>query len=255
MRGAEASGRETRPLRIEPESGKVGQHVSQSGRAQSWHVLSDDDGGLGDSHDAGKFGPEPSVIVLGEAFTGDADGLARESSGNDARRRRGGDEVSDIGEPLGLGEVAGQHLSTPRVDLDLPRRRAEARPLQSKVKEADPAEQGANHRTPVTSMSILYAMPNRVSTLNATWILIPWIMVFQTGAAGQAHGEWASAGAAAVPMLVEMSLFAIHGPVRPVDLALQHAEERRRHGVPRRHLVNEIFAIDLGHSVPFLPRS
>jgi hypothetical protein len=80
MRSADFPCAEIRPLRIGPESGKVGQHVTHSGRSQPRHVFEDADGGAKLTDEASDFGPEPSRVLLGKALAGDAGGLAGESS-------------------------------------------------------------------------------------------------------------------------------------------------------------------------------
>lgn len=84
MRGAERSCAESRPLRIEPELGKVGQHSAQLGRAQSWHVLDDDDGRHRFADDARVVGPEVALVCGSKSLAGDAVGLARESAADHA---------------------------------------------------------------------------------------------------------------------------------------------------------------------------
>jgi len=80
MRRAEVGCADNRPLRIEPELGKVGQHVAQAGCSQPWHVFEENNGRSELRNDTGEGGPEPSRITTTETFSGDRNGLTRESA-------------------------------------------------------------------------------------------------------------------------------------------------------------------------------
>lgn len=133
---AEIGCAETAPLRIEPEFGKVGQHSSQSKRAQPRHVLGDDNRGPRFADDAREVRPESSLVAGSSSSTGDGVGLTGEAAdddGNASWRER-----SDILEPFRVRPVPREHSSAPWIDFYLPRWRSEASALQAEIQEADP---------------------------------------------------------------------------------------------------------------------
>lgn len=129
MRSADVGCAETRPLRIEPESGKIGQHTSQSERSQAWHVLSDHDGWLALSDDAGELGPEPSGVGGPEPVSGVADGLAGEPSADQIHSICFTPDLAHVHVAPGPGPVLREHGAAVRVPLRLPRDLAEPRAL------------------------------------------------------------------------------------------------------------------------------
>jgi hypothetical protein len=149
VRGSDVAGTEHRPLRIEPEAGNVGQHVSQSGRAQAEHVLSDHDRGAELFDDSRKLGPEPSLVVLRASLAGEADGLAGKSSAHQIHAScspRG--DLPDILIPHSVGPMAAQHGAAIRIALGLPRDVAETGALKPQLKTADATEERADqHRS------------------------------------------------------------------------------------------------------------
>jgi hypothetical protein len=110
---------ETHPLRIEPERGKVDQHISQTSRSQSWHVFGDDDARASLLDDAPEFGPQPSFVGLRSPSSSDGDGLAGESSADDINGRQVC-RSSYVIKPHCAGPVLCQHCPAKRVNLHLP---------------------------------------------------------------------------------------------------------------------------------------
>lgn len=132
MRSSDVLCSETRPLDIEPESGKVAQHVSQSHRPQAEYVLTDDDCGAELIDDAGVLWPQPTRVFAMLPFAGEADGLAGESSAEKIHsvccRWR---DLADILEPRCLGPMSPQHSAAVRIDLGLEDGVAAARALKA----------------------------------------------------------------------------------------------------------------------------
>ena len=125
---------ESFPLRIEPEAGKVNQHVSHSGREQPWHVFPDEDRRLLLLKRTRDLGPEPALVSLGSALAGDADGLAGPASAEHAGAgKKAKVNCSDIFVPRGLWPVARQHGAAKRILLDLPDDGPEPSALQTEL--------------------------------------------------------------------------------------------------------------------------
>lgn len=87
MRSTDLDCSEITPLRIEPETGKIGQHDSQSTRPQSRHVFDEHPSGTDFSDEPPELWPEPARVVLGESLAGDGDGLTGEASADEAHSR------------------------------------------------------------------------------------------------------------------------------------------------------------------------
>jgi len=138
MRGAETCGRQSSPLCIEPECGKVGQHSSQPTRQQAQNVLDDDRRWSEHADGSGKRWPEPSIVIRTESLSGLANGLAGEASADNVHW---GEclrvECSDIVKPLSVWPVASQHSTAVFVALDLPEHRAEAGAREAQIEATD----------------------------------------------------------------------------------------------------------------------
>ena len=101
MGGTKGGCAETSPLCIEPESGKVPQHVRQSVRDKGRDVLDERQRRRDLGEGAGDVGPEPAVIREASAAAGIGEGLTGEPRSNDVHRAtprvaiKGGNVVPD----------------------------------------------------------------------------------------------------------------------------------------------------------------
>lgn len=143
VRRAEVPRAKTRPLRIEPEAGKVGQHVTQPSRAQSRHVLADEEGGAELFDDARNFRPEPARVGLSATLAGNADGLAGETTTDDIHI---GKSISTlhlayIVESDRVGPVTPQHFAAVRIDFRLCDRAPHSSALEPEVEHAHAGEE------------------------------------------------------------------------------------------------------------------
>ena len=83
MRRPNVGRSDNRPLRIEPELGKVSEYVVGPASKQSWDVLQHDDAWSHHANDARDGRPEPPLVFDPSPFAGDAERLAREASSED----------------------------------------------------------------------------------------------------------------------------------------------------------------------------
>lgn len=131
---SEAESADSRPFCIEPEAGKVDQHVSHPGRQQPWHVFADKDGGLLLFERPRDLWPEPALVSLGFASTRDADGLAGPPSAEDSDAgEKSKISCSDIFTSPRFGPVPSKHRSAKIVALDLPRDAAKPSSLKAQL--------------------------------------------------------------------------------------------------------------------------
>ena len=83
VRGANGGRRETRPLRIEPELGKVGEDVREPVSNKLGHVLQEDVPRSHVSDDPGNVRPEPSLVIDTSTGARRAERLARETGSDE----------------------------------------------------------------------------------------------------------------------------------------------------------------------------
>ena len=83
MRRSHSRSRNTRPLRIIPETGKSAEHVCKSPTSETGGIFCDDDFRREFFDDSFELRPEPAGIVLGKSSTCEAGWLAWESSADD----------------------------------------------------------------------------------------------------------------------------------------------------------------------------
>lgn len=140
--------RETRPLRIEPEIGKSGQHVSQASSPQPWHVLNDDDLRFDDADDPRELRPQPSLVMLGEPLPCDADGLTREPSADHVNPSCCTVHLPNVRIAMRCRPVATQDGAAVGVALGLPQHGAETSALKAKLKAAHAREERADRHSP-----------------------------------------------------------------------------------------------------------
>jgi hypothetical protein len=128
VRSSDVGSCKIRPLRIEPESGKVREHSSQSRRPQSEHVFDDDDRRRELLDDSPVLEPEPGAgAVEPSSLACEADVLAWEPAADDIHGSCiCSADRSNILVPRRFRPVLREHLATPRIDFALPHDVAEA---------------------------------------------------------------------------------------------------------------------------------
>ncbi len=122
---------ETIPFRIEPETGKVGQHVAQAGESEWGHVFNEDGGGADRSDDAGELRPEPSTVGCAPARARAAVRLARESSADHINASCSFIDLPHVAVAGGGGPVASENAQRVFVALGLPGHGPEAAHLKA----------------------------------------------------------------------------------------------------------------------------
>jgi hypothetical protein len=139
-----AEARNNRPLRIEPERGKVAKDSSEAPNSNGPSVLHDDEAWSKYPNASGELGPETGLLTSNAGpLAGVADVLAGETSADDidapiivrCRRKR-----ANVVPPPDCRPVLRQHLPTEWVEFDLPRA-GEAGTLEPEVEAPDAGEQ------------------------------------------------------------------------------------------------------------------
>jgi len=134
---------ETVPLRIEPEMGKVGQHVSQAGRPQAGDVFDEHDSRTKPIDNCSEMRPEPPRVLLRFPLARDARGLAGEPAADDGDSLcSASDDVADVGVSGDAGPVLFEDASGARVVVTLPRDGADSAGFETSLKPADASEEG-----------------------------------------------------------------------------------------------------------------
>jgi len=156
MRGSHVTCGEHAPFRIVPERGQVTEDAPEEspsvGSKQPWYVLQDREPGSSLTNAPGKFGPQPSLIILTSLLACHAHGLAGKSTTHNVYRfGRTPIHLSDIIVSNNVWPVFGQHRPTKRVYLDLPASDHADR-LQTDVEATDPSEEAAYGEPPVSAV-------------------------------------------------------------------------------------------------------
>jgi hypothetical protein len=146
MGSTQGGSRDTRPPSIEPESGKVPEDLVKSEIAKVWNVLDEDVRRLERFDDDLEARPEPPLVLGAELGSGDADGLAWESSADEAKLGPEGSSPplnsgSDIVMPGHLRPVPLKDRAGKLIDLDLADD-TETGPFQAKLQAAYAREKG-----------------------------------------------------------------------------------------------------------------
>ena len=144
VRGADVGGGDDAAVHAIPGGEEVGDNSVQPRSNEPRNVLDDDEPRPKLFDDPRELTPEAGARAVDSfvAVSGDGDVLAGEPAANKVNcSELSASDSRDIFEPLRLRPSFRKHAPTERVDLDLPRDRAEARALQPKVQPADPAEE------------------------------------------------------------------------------------------------------------------
>lgn len=146
VRGSDVGGGDDARLHSIPEPVEVGRNSVQSARHEGRHVLDDHDPRPQFSDDAPELGPEAGAgAVEPGSFARDRDVLTGESATNHLHGSQVvRADVAHVRVTLRVGPVHREDAATPRVQLDLPRDRAEPGPLKAKLEASDPREERAH---------------------------------------------------------------------------------------------------------------
>ena len=143
VRGTTRCRRNNLPLRVIPHLGQVANDKVESSLDESGDVLHEDVAGSKVANNSGELGPEPARVFLRETLTGETDGLAGESSGDEVDSLCASVDVPDVLVAFDSGPVMGEDRAAVGVDLALPSDR-EACSLQAKIKSPNAREEGAD---------------------------------------------------------------------------------------------------------------
>jgi hypothetical protein len=119
------------------------EHIADASIKEARDVLDEYVTGSKSVDEAGEVGPEPTVVSLGAAEAGAADGLAGEAAGDDdGSLELGGVCSPDIRHAKHVRPVVRKNSLGERVDVALPHA-AHSRSLEPQVPAADAAEEAA----------------------------------------------------------------------------------------------------------------
>lgn len=146
MRRADVGGGDDATLHAIPGGVEVGNNSVQPARNECRNVLDDDRAGSQFFDDAEVLAPEAGARAVEAGVSpGNADVLAWESTTNHLHGSQVvRADVAHVRVTLRVGPVHREDAATPRVQLDLPRDRAEPGPLKAKLEASDPREERAH---------------------------------------------------------------------------------------------------------------
>jgi hypothetical protein len=108
------------PFRIEPEAGKVGQHVTQAACPEPWHVFNEHVGGTQGADDSSELGPNPAFVAGPASFAGETVWLAWESAANNVNASCCLIDIPHIGVAANGRPVMSKYSECVRVAFGLP---------------------------------------------------------------------------------------------------------------------------------------
>lgn len=145
VRGSDIARAETRPLRIEPEGGQIGEHVVEPARKESSDVLEEHDVGPLHVDDSSELAPEPGSLSVLEAgsLAGGADILARKAADDRIGSRHRSVNLAHVGNDAMISSgVLPDDLAAERGSLDAVEASGSEHGLEGEIESADPCEGG-----------------------------------------------------------------------------------------------------------------